>query len=659
MTPDSIFRRLQADLSPEHAAKNRVRGILQKRIGASHLLAKATLEATPTRSQHASTWQQIAGRIDSVVAKPLFERIRTFLAPDVSVQQLTKMHLLSRLEPAPVPLRVRSYRWIAAFVIVALLVQISPVLFVATPTIAESAVVLVPTVGQVELSLHNLWQPVGGQVTLNQEVSMRTQNGEATILLHDNGNVRLANATTLTLHDVSDHSSPSFNGPTMTLTSGTAWLQGLLPDNVRGFTIATPQGDITVHGGSVSVAVTGSATHVEVWDRYATVSGHGKDIALVAGESIDVGDHALSAVHQLPSDAYKGPWVAQNIERDAVHQREMAEMQEERRAAQAGILPTSPLYAVKRAAEAVDVMLTLDPQAKVQKRLDQATTRLNEAAALIAAGDSGAQVALDEYKQTLMSVASGSGGDSNTQALVQQTVAENTAQLSAALPDDSSYALKKTVLEASAQIPDGDVGPGDVSGMLLVDTLDALQQAVQSGSGSDVHATLQTLVAYLPSLNSTGSTLKPEVKKEALSLLSDVAAAAQSQTVSGVRVSSDIASVLSPYLPKVASVPARAITVAEVLPSLTDEELDAAVHASLHRIFDIFNMPQSRENQLRIEMKAFQGSPDEGRYLRRLYADLPDGSTLQQLVRHAIQMLREEQLLKGLNPDSGSGVTEG
>jgi len=57
-------------------------------------------------------------------------------------------------------------------------------------------------------------------------------------------------------------------------------------------------------------------------------------------------------------------------------------------------------------------------------------------------------------------------------------------------------------------------------------------------------------------------------------------------------------------------------------------------------------MPQSRVNAMRVEIKKFEGKTDEGRYLRRLYHEIPEeNADLKQLVRHAIQMLREEQFV--------------
>jgi hypothetical protein len=267
---------------------------------------------------------------------------------------------------------------------------------------------------------------------------------------------------------------------------------------------------------------------------------------------------------------------------------------------------------------------------------------------LILQGDSGSTVALNEYRQTLIDVASGSG-DTNTQQLVQMSVAQNAAQLSAALPDDQLYILKKAVLEASADLPNDAVDQRDVSGTLLTDTLAVLQQAIQNNDADQINRSLLALAPYLPALQSgSGDLLKPDVRKDAISLLSGVATGLQTvNNGSGSSVSSDVAKQIADYLPATDDVkpdaPVSVIT-PPVVVLMTDDQLDAAVQGTMHRVFDIYSMPQSRENALRVELKKFAGSPDEGRYLRRLYRELPENITLRQLVRHAIQQLRGQQI---------------
>jgi hypothetical protein len=662
MDLETRFKQLAEELTPTKEQHARVRKVLQRRIEGPAFLAEAKKESAPDAEQKYALWQQIDQQIASPGIATVFDRIRSALHPTSDIQSTLKLSILERLLPStPVSFAERFYKWGAAFVIFALVLRASPFLFLAPQSSADSSVLLSPSAAGVELSSHGLWQPVTKELELHEAVSLRTSDGEATIMLHDDGNIRLAPHTQIRLEDVSDQVASVTTTNTLSIASGTVWLQALLPDQLRGFVMSTPEGDVTVHGGSVFVQVTDQSVHIEAWDRHVAVTHAGHTVSLVAGEYVDLIPGAGVVVQTLSSDAYKQEWVAQNLQRDAVHQREMAQLQQERRAAEAGILPSSPFYSVKRVAENVDVLLTLDPEARIQKRLQQASTRLNEAAAMIVQGQSGSNIPLGEYRQTLMDVAAGSG-DILTHQLVQLAVAENAAQLSAALPDDQLYVLKRAVLEASATLPDNAVDQRDVSGTLLVDMLSSLQQAIQSNDADQVDRSLLALAPYLPALQSgSGDLLKPDVRKEALSLLSGVANGLHdvNTTGTGSGLSDDIARQIAGYLPEVtppSNEPVISIITAPVVVPLTEEELEAAVQGTMHRVFDVYSMPQSRENALRVEMKKFIGNPDEGRYLRRLYHVLPENISLRQLVRHAIQQLRGQQIqIETEDMGTGSG----
>ncbi len=658
------FQQLAKELAPTSEQHARVRARLMRKLDGPAILSEAASVASPTTAQK----NHLRGEVDKRISMPgvssLLDLLGNYLSPSPRAQSSIKRSVFDLiLPPVPVPLYQRVGKWGAAFVIVVLALRVSPVLFLAPQSNADSAVILDPSANGVELSSHGLWQPVTQEVEIHEAMSLRTGEGEATLMMHDDGNVRLAANTTISLDDVSNQPSTLENVATLSVIEGTVWVQALLPDQVRGFVIATPAGTVTIHGGSVSVAVQNDNVRVSVWDRHAVVSHNDRAISLVAGEYTDLRPGQIFAVQALSSTAYQDSWVTQNFARDSVHQRELAQLQQERRAAEAGILPTSPFYTVKRVAETVDVLLTLDPQARVEKRLQQASTRLNEAAALIIKGDSGASIPLGEYRQTLIDVASGTG-DTLAQYLVQQTVAENAAELSAALPVDQLYVLKKAVLEASADLPNDAVDARDVSATLLVDTLNTLHQAIEENNVEQMKLSLQALAPYLSSLQSgTGTLLKPDAQKEALSLLSQVAEALKNATSSGTGtvITNDIARQIADYLP--ASSPAEDTDTPRIVISrprgeaLTESQLEAAVQGAIRRVFDIYTMPNSRLNALRVEMKKFEGTQDEGRFLRRLYRDMPDNEVFRNLVRKAIQNLRVEQFVEDIiQTGSGAGA---
>lgn len=632
MTPEPLLHGLREDLSPDHGQKDRVRMRMQARIGASRLLEQAKHEASPTDAQHDELWNGILRRIDAPQASGVFDRLKTLIGPSDSQQAAIRGPLMQRLAPVEVRTSFRWTKWTAAFALVLVALRASPALFLAPQTVAESAVILVPTKGGVELALHGLWQPASEEVTVNEPVQLRTDSGEATILLHDDGTIRLADHTTISLYDLSDRPEPALDGPTLMLTSGRVWMQGLLPDHLRGIVVATPHGAVTVHGGSVSVSVDEDDLIVRVWDRKAIVTHGETSTVLVAGERIRLSSTSVGEVARIGESEYDEFWVAQNLKRDAVHQRAIAQMQQERRAAQAGILPTSPLYPVKRVAERVDVLFTLDPETRLQKRLDLATTRLSEAAALIAEGSTGASVPLEEYKETLRSLASGSG-DSVTQFLLRQQLAENSAGVSAALPDDEGYLLKRAVLETSAELPVDGLDEADVQGVLLVDTLDVLHAAIAAGDTEAAEKTYAALEPYLATIQS-GTTLKPDIKKEALSLLADAAEKLAESSATGALADGIERVVPKPYVPAPVEEP--------VAIPLTDEQIDALIARIKQRVF-VYESQRPRRNQLIVEMKKLEGHADEGRILRRLYNEF-SAEESSVVIRRRIQDLREDHL---------------
>lgn len=606
-----------------------MRASIQARIGKSEVFELAKAQATPSESTKNAVWNRVLQSIESP-AGSLLGRIGSWIQPSEG----SSMGLFERLQPIPVRSSYARTKWVAAFALIAIAVRVSPVLFLAPRTVAESNVLLIPTTGSVDISLHGLWQSVDKELTLRESVSMRTTGGEATVLLHDDATVRLDTRAAITLYDLSDRPEPALDGPALSLNEGRVWVQGLLPAYVRALTITTPYGDVVVYDGSVSLELDDGQLTVKVWDHSASIRQGDHVMTLVTGEQARLrADDAAGVVTRMPESAYDDAWVTQNLERDAVHQREVAQMQRERSAAKAGILPTSPLYTVKRVAEQVDVLLTLDPDAKLQKQIDLASTRLNEAVALVAEGSStDAIVQVEEYRQALQAIASGSGGTGAAQFLLRQEVAENAAGLSAAQPSDAVYSLKKAVLEASADLSVDVVDNAQVQNILLVDTLDALSKAVAMGDTDAAQASYDAAAPYLPLLKD--SSVSPEIRKEALALLTQAAAQLQ-ETASG-STAQELADNLQPFLPE----PAPTIVASE---PLSDEVIAMMANRIMYRI-NKFNHPRPRMNQLIYEIKQLDGIADAGRILRQLYHMLSDEEDgLKQVVRRAIQEMREQQ----------------
>ncbi len=608
MTPHTPFHRLQGALDPDAGARNRIR-------------------------------RDVLQRIHPPEPADLLGRLRTILTPAHTRHRHVRMQMLERLLPVSAPVRsgYRFPKWVAAAALVLIVARMSPLLFLAPQSSAQSSVLIVPTRGDVRIALHGMWQPLTEEVEIADGVRLRTGDGEATILLHDDGTIRIAPRTTVTLHDVSDRPAPGPGGPTLTLAEGTIWLQGLLPGHLRGIEVAAPGGSVVVHRSSVSLQTTADpSTAVRAWDRSVAVFGAQESQSVLAGEQVTLSEGAaLPAPRRMESAAYEDPWVMQNLSRDAVHQREVAQMQKERRAARAGILPGTPLYPVKRAAERMDVLLTFDTQSRTQKKIDYAATRLNEAAALLAEGASGALLPLAEYRETLLALASGTG-ENLTQVLLSNELEEASAGLSAALPTDELYALKRIVLETSAQLAAGDIRAQDVEAMLLLDSLHGLRTAIRDENEAAMRQSFDALQPSLALLDRPAAEggLAESVRKEIIALLTETATSLQQKQRPGdpatetgtLRVA--INQELAPFLPP--PPPPR-----PPVPRVTPEEIDAELSGILTRL-DIYDLPRSRFNQLQYELARIRGHAAEGSILRRLYRSLEPA-----LARHVLPAIED------------------
>jgi len=613
-----LFTTLRKETKPSAAVKNRIYGKIQRRISPAEFFCAEVQAGLATGIEaRKRVWLRVARRIQTEHALSLLERLREIATPPAALRARLFARILPCLQPVIASTRMyRPLKWAASFALFALAVRVAPFLILAEPTVADSAVTLLPTRGEVSVSVGGMWQPVTDEFVLEPGTILRTGDGEASILFHDDGVLRLDANTTVMLHDTAKRfgSSSSDVTPTFALYTGRLWVQGLVPTHVQGLAVATSYGTVLVNEGSLSVAED-EAVDVEVFDRRATVLQGGDEIVLVAGERTRMWEENIPLVKRIANERYDESWTEQNLARDAVHRREIAQLQQERRAAMAGILPTSRLYPVKRAAEAVDVLLTFGEDARTQKRLTYANTRLNEAAALLA-GDQGAQAAepLAEYRAVLLALADGSEEGTLTQFLLEQSLSEASADMAAALPDDAFYLLKQAVLEASVEI-DGAVTADDIQGLLIMDALAALIQTVEAGEVEGVQKAWVDLQPHLALTEQEDSKMQEGVHKEILALLTRFALAVQEHEEQIAAIDPELVDQLAAYLPSGSE---------SAVPVMSEEELQILVQSIYDRIF-LYHMTRSRVNQFFAEVKALAGHPEEGRILRRLYVTLPDG----------------------------------
>lgn len=559
---------------------------------------------------------------------PLWEQVRGALSADMAAtvwHRVLERIAVQRAAPRYVPV----LRFAAAFVILAFVVRLAPTAF-TTRTIAKTDVLLRPTHGEVSVLIGGLLQPVTtGEITLEKSALIQTgADGGATIVVHDSAVLRLGPSTTLALHDVSGTSSRAYD-KTMTLYNGKLWAQLFLASRSQPMTIDTAQGVVHIREGSVSIAQgrdeEEAGTTVSVWNRSAVIDRENEDVTLFAGDQVALAQDEPAFVTKLPLE--RDSWTQHNLSMDVIHQREIAKLQQQRLASQAGFLPGQALYPVKRLAEQVDVLLTIGSQAKAEKILAQAETRLSEAAALLEQGSvSDATESLNEYKQAIHDVASGSGGNIAIQSLVSERIAEASAALSAALPEDGVYPVKEALLETTSTLASESADPvleeREAKRQALSDQLALLVRKVgEAGDVYELRGLEQKLQADVEAFKEESEGIPPEFFEEARSTL--------------IRMDSEITAMesrlgINSGTSALLSVPST---------PLSDNQVDAYVERILRRM-NVYTETRSRTNQLYLELVNIRGNVDNGRILRRLLTRLESSD-------ERLFVEREMKILKG------------
>ncbi len=589
---------------------------------------------TPSDAKRHAMKAQMQARIRPELAENLVSIASTISLSSNSYQTL-RSAILSRLQPLrQAPMVHTGFKWAAAFALFLLIIRSMPLILLAPATQAELGVQLVPGGENVSIFTGGVWIDATEPHIINNAVMVRTGDAGATLVLNDDGVLRLAPNTTVKLHDIGDRPQFSADGPTATLIRGTLWAFGLLPPMVEGLVIETSNGTVSLNAGSVSIDDDGNGSvSVAVYDRGATLASDTQTSFLVSGEKVVLRGGKTFGIQNMEARVFSDPWVKSNLSQDAVHRSEIAKLQDERLAEVAGILPTSFLYPAKRIAEKVDVLFTLTHDGRTEKLIAQANTRLSEALSLIKEGqDTEASAPLAEYKTSLVTLASDQD-DNLVKYLIKKQIADASSSLSTGQenPDASVQMLRDAVTQVGSAIPDADLKPRDIEGYVLVDRLTMINQILSKKEDTALAAAEYADISpYIGQLLSDADGAHPLLQKEARSLLVTTSSLLKKATdnTKTDKVLLAMATNIAKYLPPEPE---------QVL--VTEEELNAQVQTMMKRIF-IFRQPISRYNQLLAEMRDLEANPDRGTLLRRLKSALPE--RLGEYVNTEIKKLGDE-----------------
>lgn len=485
---ERLLRDAAESVRPTVAVRKRVKHAMERQIQAHPAFDITRQALDPLPGAQERGWRQVRSRLD-VLPGAALGGLKDVLSPDPSAREAVFARVLRRIaEPRPHGRLYAPLKWAAAVAVVTLVTTASSPLVFLPSTVAESRVVLQGASVSLLSTGEGLWKPLPHEeVVVQRSALIRTGDRSARLIVHDDMVIRLEPQTTIALHDLADRPAEPQYPVTFTLHKGTAWVQGWVPEPLRAIRMQVGDAEVSLNEGSVRIT---DAQMIQVWNRHATVSQAGVTHSLLAGEEFRMGSAEQGYVRTIAEREYEREDVKRNLAHDAVHRREIAQMQQERRAAQAGILPGSILYPAKRVAEAVDSALAFSDEARTRKLLRRADTRLSEAAALIAQGEPATEV-LQEYKRTILAAASGS---QIAKDLVKQGVASAKADLSATLPGDASYALKTVVIATAGALPEPTV---NVEEELLADKVQAVKHDVEEGNVADLQQQLQDIAPSL------------------------------------------------------------------------------------------------------------------------------------------------------------------
>ncbi|MEQ1849257.1 MAG: DUF5667 domain-containing protein [Candidatus Peribacteraceae bacterium] len=625
MRPIHPLSRLVETVEPQALTRSHVRTRILKQIGRASEFQKAINTITPPVSFRDRVHATVQARIVPSIGRAL---------KDLSLKQsfpMRPIRLLAALEPAtPQPAYHAWFRWSAAFVLVLVAFRAMPLLFLPS-TQANAGVQLIAEGSGVEVYVGGVWRSADSAELLKSAVMIRTDNAStATVILNDDGVFRLAHSTTLKIHDLSDRPDQATQGPTATLVRGTIWTLGLLPPFVDGLTLETARGTLALNAGSASVTEEEGTTRIGVFDSGVTFTRGTEPTFLVAGEELIAGEKL--STHTLPKRTLAAAWTVDNLSHDAVHRSEIALLQDERQKELAGILPGSALYSMKRVAEKVDTLFALTSDARTEKQIAQANTRLSEALALMQGGqDAEAAETLVEYTTSLIALAS--TDDSLVRDILARTIAEETAGIGAtgAESDVTNVDLLKQAVDSVAEaVPAADLALRDLEGYVLVQELALIKTALeQQRSPEEIAARYTEIRPYLSTILSEESETNPLLKREAESLLLNTSALARSSVG---RVTDPVLIALESDLEKFLPAESDALTV-------TAEELNSRVAGMVERIL-LFRSPGQRYNQLLVEMRLIERDVSRGTLLRRLKAALPEA--LGEYVNTELKKLTDE-----------------
>ena len=574
----------------------------------------------------------------------LWSEVRDFLSPPADTSIVLWQQIKDRLQEAPrSSFGWRIAKWSTAFVLIAAVVKVSPVFFLAPTTTANDGVMLIATddvIYHSDSGFKTLEK--GGQILLTKATQISSDGSFSILWLNGEGVIRGKNAD-IVVQDLASRKTSS-NQSTVKLLEGDLWVQGLVLDNDNNspFSVQVNENLVTVHDGSVAINTESVAVH----DRRATIYGKNTITTLAYHQSLILADNTVNTLSTAEKNAED---VLEQLKKDAVHKNEIALRLQEHFQANVGITHDSGAHFLKRVAEEVDEFLTFDREAKLQKQAQQAQNRYVEAGVLLADNQADkAMESLQEYQERLIALQQDSP---EGEQLASEQLAANANTVANVLPSDTTlYPLKDALLDASTI--EGSLSADDVHKIKLIDDLEEFTIAVKEQQDETIlQKQWVALKDRLPQpidkkakedeLETEAVVFEKELtpteeeavlfEQDVQSILTDVALTVKENSDEGKR------NTLLESLEEVAQ-----INLEE--PEPTEEQKQAEVIVKTKTVADtllenmkVYSEPNSQVNQLLLDLREQDYSPEaKGRILKeidRILAEEPDSQKVRAGIR--------------------------
>lgn len=595
-----------------------------------HIIRRLAIDASP--STKARLRRQIINRIASPKTEHVLLSTKTVFTPSLLRMAELRAEILDRVanwRPLPTPLWQRFGKLASVATALLIAIRMAPMFFLAATLEASSQSILMPTKGAVSITDGAEWSTLKSQLTLDHPVTIRTSaESAATIVIRDDAVLRLGENTEITLREAIFAQTAS-SDPVARIAYGQLWVMSLLPEAMPSQTsIVLPQGKLSVRNGSVSLLADPEQSTVQVFYGFARVQPTGEEnIHLMQSDQLTLRPRDEVQRNLVTSNMREEEWVQENFARDAAHRSEVASRRQELSNIAVGILPDSAFYFLKIASEQIDLGLTIGEQARREKQVQHAETRLHEAVALLQAGKKEeAKEPLAAYRDAIRAIASMS--EAEAKELLESSILLSSTTLSDALPHSNLYPAKEAVIEAAAETQTAEIQLSEVDLYLLSDALLEIENKISQGNIEDALTAwngIEGAVAVvieeqrlgeIPVSKDTLKALKIILRSIAFSLSQAASTIAQSDHGDSIASLADRVKHLSP--------PAAASTVAKSEPEIcmSVREITRRTNQFLAAVFT-YQTPVGQRNAVLQQIALLPDCPQSGRILSKVMNKVP------------------------------------